>query len=301
MSEHFSYDTESTVDDMQYTDSSQSDHTSAVERIRRSANKKVLSRDEETELAKRIENGDELAREELIESNLRLVISIAVRYQGNSVPLEDLIQEGTIGLMRAVKKFDYRKGFKFSTYAIWHIKSSITRALNKYSNMIRLPDYLCVKANKVGSAYTMLRQELQREPTRVEVAESLDITIEQLDQISSARSDVHSMDAPLSSDEDAASIGDLIEDTSSASDVTEDLSRKDLVERLFNHSSHNNNLTDKEKLTIELHFGLRDDNAMNFNEVGIIVGLTREGARQSIVRGLRKLQKAYYALNRSRS
>lgn len=295
--EHFGYDTEPIEnDDLGFVSN---DYVSAVERIRKSANKKVLSKAEEVELFKAFENEDESARDELIESNLRLVIAVASKYQGLGVPLEDLIQEGTIGLMKAIKKFDYKRGFKFSTYAIWWIKSHITRCLDNYGRMVRLPDYLCQAANNISATYSELRQKMMREPTREEIAEALDITVEQLDQIAVSRADVKSMDTPLSSEEDATTIGDLIEDESSMSDVTEDLTIKDLVENLFSHADSIGILSDNEKLAVQMRFGIGYDDEMNYGQIGYAIDRSREGARLAVARGLQKLHRVYYELNGS--
>ena len=277
------------------SDISNADYVSAVEKIKRSANKPTLSREQEVDLFIKIEDGDDEAREIMIESNLRLVIAIAVKYQDRGVPLEDLIQEGVIGLIRAVERFDYRLGNKFGTFAIWEIKSALGRACNKYANLIRLPDHLCVKGNRISSAVSHLRQELQREPTEQEIADEIGISVEQLESIMVARTDVQSMDTPIGSEEDESTISDTIQDTSSASDVTEQLSRNDLVERLFEDATQNENLTANEAVMIKLHFGLTG-NPLNFPEIGNIIGLTREAVRVAVKRGLAKMQKSYESL-----
>ena len=165
------------TDEAEYSESYKaSERTALTSWLRSVAGHRLLSREEEVELAKRIEEGDTQARDELVQANLRLVISIAVKYQGHNVPLEDLIQEGNIGLIKAAGKFDYRKGFKFSTYAIWWIKQAIMRTLDNFSRSIRLPSYIVAKMNKFDTIYATLCQELQREPKREEIADALDLT-----------------------------------------------------------------------------------------------------------------------------
>ena len=174
--------------------------------LRRVSHHGLLSREEEIELAKRIEQGDESARDELIQANLRLVVSVAAKYQGHNVPLEDLIQEGNIGLIRAVNKFDYRKGFKFSTYAIWWIRQAIMRTLDNCSRPIRLPSYIVAKVNKFDSTYANLCQDLQREPTVKELSKTLELTDKQVEELLVFNSEILSLELPLSTDRDTKNL-----------------------------------------------------------------------------------------------
>lgn len=249
----------------------------------------LLSREEEIELAKRIEQADESARTELIQANLRLVVSVAVKFQGHNVPLEDLIQEGNIGLMKAVNKFDYRKGFKFSTYAIWWIRQAIMRTLDNCSRSIRLPSYIVAKVNKIDSTYANLSQDLQREPTVEELSESLELTDKQVEEILAFNSEILSLELPLTDERDANSLGDLIEDSEANPEVglISELIEQDLVDSLLGK------LKAREREVIRMRFGLEDGEERTLREIGEKLNVTRERIRQLETEAITRLQRLY--------
>ena len=236
-----------------------------------------LSDEEEKELAKRIraaEREARSARDELVQANLRLVISIAVKYQGHNVPLEDLIQEGNIGLIKAASKFDYQKGFKFSTYAIWWIKQAIMRTLDNFSRSIRLPSYVVAKMNKFDAVYATLCQELQREPRRDEIADALDLTVKQVEEILTFNADTISMDLPLSDERSAATLGDLIEDpiTSGEDGPIAEMINKDLTAQFLKR------LPEREQRVLKMRFGLEDGERKTLREIGVALKLLGNGS-----------------------
>ena len=249
----------------------------------------LLSREEEIALAKRIEQADESARSELIQANLRLVVSVAAKYQGHNVPLEDLIQEGNIGLMRAVNKFDYRRGFKFSTYAIWWIRQAIMRMLDNCSRSIRLPSYIVAKINKIDSTYAHLSQDLQREPTVKELSESLELTDKQVEEILALNTEILSLELPLTDDKSANSLGDLIEDSEANPELgsISDLIEQDLVNSLLDK------LKAREQEVIRMRFGLEDGEERTLREIGEKLNVTRERIRQLETEAIRRLQRLY--------
>lgn len=274
------------------TDYKGSDRSALTSWLRSVAGHRLLSREEEVELAKRIEAGDTAARDELVQANLRLVISIAVRYQGNKVPLEDLIQEGNIGLIKAAGKFDYRKGFKFSTYAIWWIKQSIMRTLDNFARSIRLPAYIVAKMNKFDATYAALCQELQREPTRAEIAEALDLTVQQVEEILTFNADTISMDLPLGderSSRSSATLGDLIEDPATASEdgAIAHLITHDLVQQFLSK------LSEREQQVLKMRFGLEDGERKTLREIGDALDVTRERIRQLEIYAISQLSSLY--------
>jgi RNA polymerase primary sigma factor len=257
--------------------------------LRRVSHHGLLSREEEIELAKRIEQGDESARDELIQANLRLVVSVAAKYQGHNVPLEDLIQEGNIGLIRAVNKFDYRKGFKFSTYAIWWIRQAIMRTLDNCSRPIRLPSYIVAKVNKFDSTYANLCQDLQREPTVKELSKTLELTDKQVEELLVFNSEILSLELPLSTDRDTKTLGDLIEDTKAnpeAGPISE-LIEHDLADTLLSK------LKAREQAVIKMRFGLEDGEEKTLREIGEKLNVTRERIRQLEMEALARLQRLY--------
>lgn len=275
-------------EETEYSDIQGSERSALTSWLQSVAGHRLLTREEEVELAKRIEAGDMEARDELVQANLRLVISIAVRYQGHNVPLEDLIQEGNIGLIKAANKFDYRKGFKFSTYAIWWIKQSIMRTLDNFARSIRLPAYIVAKMNKFDATYATLCQELQREPTRAEVAKALDLTVRQVEEILIFNAGTISMDLPLN-DERSATLGDLIEDPASSEEngPIAQLVTRDLVEQFLEK------LPEREQQVLKMRFGLEDGERKTLREIGDALDVTRERIRQLEIYAISQLSILY--------
>ena len=260
-----------------------------------------LSDEQKAELTKRIEAAERearSARDELVQANLRLVISIAVKYQGHNVPLEDLIQEGNIGLIKAASKFDYQKGFKFSTYAIWWIKQAIMRTLDNFSRSIRLPSYVVAKMNKFDAVYATLCQELQREPRRDEIADALDLTVKQVEEILTFNADTISMDLPLSDERSAATLGDLIEDptTSGEDGPIAEMINKDLTTQLLKSG-----LSEREQRVLKMRFGLEDGERKTLREIGVALKITRERVRQLEIEAINRLKGRYDDMGESRS
>ena len=259
-----------------------------------------LSDEKTEELSKRIraaEREARNARDELVQANLRLVISIAVKYQGHNVPLEDLIQEGNIGLIKAAGKFDYQKGFKFSTYAIWWIKQAIMRTLDNFSRSIRLPSYVVAKMNKFDAVYAALCQELQREPRRDEIAEALDLTVKQVEEILTFNADTISMDLPLSDERSAATLGDLIEDpiTSGEDGPIAEMINKDLTAQFLKR------LPEREQRVLKMRFGLEDGERKTLREIGVALEVTRERVRQLEIDAIKRLYDLYDEMGEFRS
>ena len=259
-----------------------------------------LSEAEKEELAKRIGDAEceaLSARDELVQANLRLVISIAVKYQGHNVPLEDLIQEGNIGLIKAASKFDYQKGFKFSTYAIWWIKQAIMRTLDNFSRSIRLPSYVVAKMNKFDAVYATLCQELQREPRRDEIADALDLTVKQVEEILTFNADAISMDLPLSDERSAATLGDLIEDptTSGEDGPIAEMINKDLTAQFLKR------LPEREQRVLKMRFGLEDGERKTLREIGVALKVTRERVRQLEIDAIKRLYDLYDEMGEFRS
>ena len=247
---------------------------------------------EKAGLVRRIEIADAEARrsrDELVQANLRLVISIAVKYQGHNVPLEDLIQEGNIGLIKAASKFDYRKGFKFSTYAIWWIKQAIMRTLDNFSRSIRLPSYVVAKMNKFDSVYATLCQELQREPRREEIAEALELSLVQVEEILTFNADAISMDLQLSDERSAATLGDLIEDPANSGEEgpIAEMINKDLIAQFLDR------LPDREQKVLRMRFGLEDGERKTLREIGEALEVTRERVRQLEIEAIKRLRVLY--------
>lgn len=247
---------------------------------------RLLTHEEEIALAKRIEQGDNDARETLVRSNLRLVVSVALKYRGHNVPVSDLIQEGNIGLMRAVEKFDYRRGFKFSTYAIWWIRQAVMRALDNYARVIRLPSYVVAKISKFDDAAGRLRQELEREPTPAELANALDLPEDRVREILSLSCDPLSLDMPVGEDRDTSLLRDFIEDRKSESyrDALADVMLEQEIQHLLDQ------LPVKEYEVIRLRYGLADGQERTLREIGLRFGVTRERIRQIEADALRRLR-----------
>jgi len=245
----------------------------------------LLTAADEIALAKRVERGDLAAKERMINSNLRLVVSIAKRYRGHGVPFLDLIQDGVIGLNRAVEKFDYRKGFKFSTYATWWIRQAVTRAIADKARTIRIPVHMVEKLNKVVHIERQLVQRLGREPNPEEIAEELEMTTEEVREILRMAQLPVSLEKPIGEEEDS-SLGDFVPDDQAESPfdtASLSLRREDIEAAL-------GSLPDRERRVIELRFGLLGEAPCTLEEVGRAFGVTRERIRQIENNTLKRLE-----------
>lgn len=251
----------------------------------------LLTRDEELELAQQAKNGDELAKQYLIEANLRLVISIAKKYKSKGINFMDLIQEGNIGLIKAIDKFDYTKGFQFSTYATWWVRQSIQRALSDKSRTIRIPVHMVETINKLNRVQGQLLQELGRPVTDEELASEMGYSVSRIQEIKQITEDTVSLDTPIGEEKDSF-VGDFIEDKSVdlESNITNEVLNSQIEDIL-------SVLTDRESQVIKMRFGIYGETVKTLEEIGKIFNVTKERIRQIEIKALSKLKENSEGMN----